>query len=137
MKYFFSFQDIVEVGDRPTLASKSAAYDRFGFAIETPGNTLEEKAEFLRKQAENNHDNLEDGAEHVRKFVIHYFQKSREIVVVSTNFTQKNEFLWKQVENNHDNLEVGAEHVMIFCLKLFFKIGLELSKKAEFLSMQA
>ena len=49
----------------PTLASKSAAYDRFGFAIETPGNTLEEKAEFLRKQAENNHDNLEDGAEHV------------------------------------------------------------------------
>jgi len=57
-------KDIVEVGDRPTLASKSAAYDRFGFAIETPGNTLEEKAEFLRKQAENNHDNLEDGAEH-------------------------------------------------------------------------
>ena len=55
----------MEVGDRPTLASKSAAYDRFGFAIETPGNTLEEKAEFLRKQAENNHDNLEDGAEHV------------------------------------------------------------------------
>ena len=53
------------MGDRPTLASKSAAYDRFGFAIETPGNTLEEKAEFLRKQAENNHDNLEDGAEHV------------------------------------------------------------------------
>ena len=65
MKYFSFFQDIVEVGDRPTLASKSAAYDRFGFAIETPGNTLEEKAEFLRKQAENNHDNLEDGAEHV------------------------------------------------------------------------
>ena len=62
----------MEVGDRPTLASKSAAYDRFGFAIETPGNTLEEKAEFLRKQAENNHDNLEDGAEHVIMFFFTY-----------------------------------------------------------------
>ena len=63
----------MEVGDRPTLASKSAAYDRFGFAIETPGNTLEEKAEFLRKQAENNHDNLEDGAEHVIMFFYLFF----------------------------------------------------------------
>ena len=73
----------MEVGDRPTLASKSAAYDRFGFAIETPGNTLEEKAEFLRKQAENNHDNLEDGAEHVIMIFLYWFfiQKSREIVV--------------------------------------------------------
>ena len=61
------------MGDRPTLASKSAAYDRFGFAIETPGNTLEEKAEFLRKQAENNHDNLEDGAEHVIMFFYLFF----------------------------------------------------------------
>ena len=57
----------MEVADRPTLASKSAAYDRFGFAIETPGNTLEEKAEFLRKQAENNQDQLDDEAQHVKK----------------------------------------------------------------------
>ena len=73
----------MEVGDRPTLASKSAAYDRFGFAIETPGNTLEEKAEFLRKQAENNHDNLEDGAEHVIMIFLYWFciQKYRENVV--------------------------------------------------------
>ena len=59
----------MEVADRPTLASKSAAYDRFGFAIETPGNTLEEKAEFLRKQAENNQDQLDDEAQHVKSFL--------------------------------------------------------------------
>ena len=62
------------MGDRPTLASKSAAYDRFGFAIETPGNTLEEKAEFLRKQAENNHDQLDDGAQHVISFFFSTFK---------------------------------------------------------------
>ena len=77
----------MEVGDRPTLASKSAAYDRFGFAIETPGNTLEEKAEFLRKQAENNHDNLEDGAEHVIMFFLHtnYFAIEYQRITLTAN----------------------------------------------------
>ena len=46
------------------MASKSAAYDRFGFAIDTPGNTLEEKAEFLRKQAEDHQDQLQDENSH-------------------------------------------------------------------------
>jgi len=57
-------KDIVETTERPTLASKSAAYDRFGFAIDTPGNTLEEKAEFLRKQAEDHQDQLQDENSH-------------------------------------------------------------------------
>ena len=119
----------MEVGDRPTLASKSAAYDRFGFAIETPGNTLEEKAEFLRKQAENNHDNLEDGAEHVNMIFFYWFfiQTFCEIavnwVLLITISREKAEFLQKQTKNNHDSLEDGAEYVIIyiFSLTLLFK----------------
>ena len=56
------FKDIVEAAERPNLASKSGSYDRFGFFIDTAGSSLEEKAEFLRKQAENHHDQLDEGA---------------------------------------------------------------------------
>ena len=60
-------QDIVEAAERPNLASKAGSYDRFGFFIDTgAGSSLEEKAEFLRKQAENHHDELDEGALQVK-----------------------------------------------------------------------
>lgn len=56
-------KDIVETAERPSLAktSASAAYDRFGFRIDqgsSDDDTLEDKAERLRKQAEDQHDKL-------------------------------------------------------------------------------
>ena len=58
----------MEAAERPNLASKAGSYDRFGFFIDTgAGSSLEEKAEFLRKQAENHHDELDEGALQVRK----------------------------------------------------------------------
>ncbi len=62
------FQDIVETSEKPNLSGTSgvSAYDRFGFRID--GNnagqevneeiSLEERAERLRKQAENHADQL-------------------------------------------------------------------------------
>ena len=62
-----NLQDIVEAAERPNLASKAGSYDRFGFFIDTgAGSSLEEKAEFLRKQAENHHDELDEGALQVK-----------------------------------------------------------------------
>lgn len=59
-------QDIVEAAERPNLAAKSDnKYDRFGFAIDTSGNSIEEKVESLRKQAEDHHHQLDEGAHHV------------------------------------------------------------------------
>ena len=42
--------------------SKNVSYDRFGFRIDTSGNSLEDKAEKLRRQAEDHHDQLDEGA---------------------------------------------------------------------------
>ena len=52
----------MEAAERPNLASKAGSYDRFGFFIDAAGSSLEEKAEYLRKQAENHHDQLDEGA---------------------------------------------------------------------------
>lgn len=58
-------KDIVEAAERPNLAAKSDnKYDRFGFAIDTSGNSIEEKVESLRKQAEDHHHQLDEGAHH-------------------------------------------------------------------------
>ena len=56
------FQDIVEGADKPNLTDNSATFDRFGFRIDTSGNSLEDKAEKLRRQAEDHHDQLDEGA---------------------------------------------------------------------------
>ena len=58
----FFFQDIVEGADKPNLTDNSATFDRFGFRIDTSGNSLEDKAEKLRRQAEDHHDQLDEGA---------------------------------------------------------------------------
>lgn len=60
-------KDIVEA-ERPNLSAASASFDRFGFRIETgigggvaengDGGSLEDKAERLRKQAEDQSDQL-------------------------------------------------------------------------------
>lgn len=55
-------KDIVEANERPTLTTSSAAFDRFGFRIDLEGGSsttsLEDKAERLRKQAEDANENL-------------------------------------------------------------------------------
>eukprot|EP00095_Tigriopus_kingsejongensis_P002735 maker-scaffold226_size249562-snap-gene-1.19 protein:Tk02735 transcript:maker-scaffold226_size249562-snap-gene-1.19-mRNA-1 annotation:"tbc1 domain family member 2b-like" len=52
-------KDIVEAAESPVLTTASASYDRFGFRIDL-GNehTLEDKAERLRRQAEDESDNM-------------------------------------------------------------------------------
>jgi len=55
-------KDIVEGADKPNLTDNSATFDRFGFRIDTSGNSLEDKAEKLRRQAEDHHDQLDEGA---------------------------------------------------------------------------
>ena len=52
----------MEGADKPNLTDNSATFDRFGFRIDTSGNSLEDKAEKLRKQAEDHHDQLDEGA---------------------------------------------------------------------------
>ena len=65
----FFFQDIVEGADKPNLTDNSATFDRFGFRIDTSGNSLEDKAEKLRKQAEDHHDQLDEGACQVKSLM--------------------------------------------------------------------
>ena len=52
----------MEGADKPNLTDNSATFDRFGFRIDTSGNSLEDKAEKLRRQAEDHHDQLDEGA---------------------------------------------------------------------------
>lgn len=52
-------KDIVEAAESPTLTTTSASYDRFGFRIDLDGeHSLEDKAERLRRQAEDDSQNM-------------------------------------------------------------------------------
>ena len=59
----------MEGADKPNLTDNSATFDRFGFRIDTSGNSLEDKAEKLRKQAEDHHDQLDEGACQVKSLM--------------------------------------------------------------------
>ncbi|XP_059091006.1 TBC1 domain family member 2B-like isoform X2 [Tigriopus californicus] len=52
-------KDIVEAAESPTLTTTSASYDRFGFRIDLDSEpSLEDKAERLRRQAEDDSQNM-------------------------------------------------------------------------------
>jgi len=60
-------KDIVESSEKPNLTTQSSNYDRFGFRFDEDGNeaSLEEKAERLRKVAQENLEESQLSAEEV------------------------------------------------------------------------
>ena len=59
----------MEKADKPSLSNNSATFDRFGFRIDE-GESLEDKAEKLRRQAVDHHDQLDEGVCQVSNFEI-------------------------------------------------------------------
>ena len=60
-------KDIVESSEKPSLSAADPQHDRFGFRVEEEGTTLEEKAERLRRVAEENWEEAELSQEEVEQ----------------------------------------------------------------------
>ena len=75
----------MEKADKPSLSNNSATFDRFGFRIDE-GDSLEDKAEKLRRQAVDHHDQLDEGVCQVTNIEI----QNSKFEIRSLNFEIRN-----------------------------------------------